>query len=113
MKKEMNYLDRIPHSNVDSWIEGIDGNVILHIKSKGVVITVVAWLFKRSRVSKIPLDDLSSLAWRLIDGKRTIKQMGAIMEESIGTEISPVYERLSLLIKYMAGQGLILFSKKS
>jgi len=109
MKKETNYLDRIPQKNVDSWTDGKDGNVILNIKSTGFVVATVAWLFKRSRISSVPMDEDSSVAWRLIDGNRTIKEIGKIMEETLGEHITPVYERLSLLIKYMAGQGWILF----
>lgn len=109
MKKEQetNYLDKIPSVNLESWVEGEDGNIILHVKHKGIVIAVVAWLFKRSRISNIPLDEISSKAWRLIDGKRTIQEIGNIMDQQLGEQVAPVYERLSLLIKYLSSQGWI------
>jgi len=111
MKKEQetNYLDRIPSINVESWTEDANGNVILQIKSKGIVVAVVAWLFKRSRTSNIPLDEISSTAWKLIDGKKSIKEIGDAMDQMLGEQVAQVYERLSLLMKYLAGQSWIKF----
>ena len=109
MKKEQetNYLDKIPSINLKSWKEDTDGNVILHIDNKGIVVAVVAWLFKRSRITNIPLDENSSTAWKLIDGNKSIKGIADVMDQKLGERVAPVYERLSLLIKYLAGQGWI------
>lgn len=109
-KQELNYLDRIPAINLENWSEGEDGTVILHIRHKGWVIGLVAWLFKRSKVTNIPLDEVSAAAWKFMDGERTIKEIGDLLFVEFDEKVAPVYERLSLLVRYMSGQGWIQLS---
>lgn len=43
------------------------------------------------------LDEMGSFVWPLIDGEKTILEIGKAVEERFGDEAKPLYERL---VKY-------------
>ena len=79
MKKE-NYIDNIPKIN-KKWEILEDGIVEVTIENKGFYNTLAQKLFKKPRYSFIKLDEYGSCVWKQIDGKKTIYEIGKILEK--------------------------------
>ena len=57
--------------------------------------------FKIPEVTYIKLDAYSSFIFLNIDGNRTVKEIGEIMDEKYGEEAKPLYERLLLFLNHI------------
>jgi hypothetical protein len=63
--------------------------------------------FARKLKCKIPayrrttMDDYASLAFLSIDGKRSVKDIGAIMAAQFGDQANPLYERLLVFLNHI------------
>ena len=71
--------------------------VTLEIENKGVWNTIFQKLLKKPRISYIHLDEIGSFVWPLIDGEKTITEIGKAVENRFGDKANPLYERL---VKY-------------
>ncbi|MBE6531609.1 MAG: PqqD family protein [Ruminococcaceae bacterium] len=110
MKKKgsENYLEKIPvHSERIKWSQAEDGKVTLDIENKGVFNTVAQKLFKKPRVSHVHLDDMGSFVWPLIDGKRSILEIGELVEAELGEKAHPTYERLAKFFQILESYSFI------
>ena len=65
--------------------------------------------FRASRTIRLTLDDKSTAVWDLIDGRRSVEQIGATLQRKYGEEIEPVYERLAKLLEIMVKNQLIRY----
>ena len=93
-----NYLDRRPlRATHLRWSQDDKGLVTLDIDNKGVFNKIAQVLFKRPKVSHIHLDKLGSFVWPLLDGEKSIFDIGKAVEEHFGEKAHPLYERL---VKY-------------
>lgn len=89
-----NYLDRKPLRNeAFSWSVK-DGQVTLEIENKGVWNRLFQKLLKKPRISYVHLDEMGSFVWPLLDGEKTIFEIGKAVENRFGDEAKPLYERL-------------------
>lgn len=105
-----NYLDRVPKiKNGLNWELSDGGEVILLSENKGAFNRAAQLLLKKPRYSKIHLDALGSYAWRLIDGKKSIYEMGGSVKEAFGEKAEPLYERLSKYFDILFRYGFIEF----
>ena len=94
MKKE-NYLDKIPvKSERISW-KTEEEKITLEIENKGVYNRLFQKILKKPKVSYIHLDEIGSRVWPLIDGEKTIFEIGVLLKNELGEKIEPLYERLS------------------
>ncbi|MDF9866813.1 hypothetical protein OKW22_000368 [Bacilli bacterium PM5-3] len=50
---------------------------------------------------KIELDEKSSFVFNLIDGKRTIKEIGELVDEKFKEQAHPLYENLLLFLNHI------------
>lgn len=57
--------------------------------------------FKIPQYKKIALDEFGSTVFLLIDGKRTVKEIGEILDSKYGEKIHPLYERLLLFLNHI------------
>ncbi|WP_315167866.1 PqqD family protein [Metaclostridioides mangenotii] len=57
--------------------------------------------FKIPKITYIKLDAYSSFIFLNIDGNRTVKEIGEIMDEKYGEEAKPLYERLLLFLNHI------------
>ena len=95
-KKIENYLDRIPvKPNGMKWETDEKGIVTLNIENKGIFNKIAQTLFKKPKISHVHLDENGSFVWQLIDGEKTIADMGVLVEEHFGDAAKPTYERLA------------------
>lgn len=91
------YLDGKPARNEKFSWSVQDGQVTLEIENKGVWNTLFQKILKKPRISYVHLDEMGSFVWPLIDGEKTILEIGKAVEERFGDEAKPLYERL---VKY-------------
>lgn len=95
-KLDKNYLEKIPvHPEGIPWKTDENGIVTLEIENKGAMNRIAQKLFKKPRVSYIHLDKTGSFVWPLIDGKKTITELGKEVDAHFGEEAHPLYERLA------------------
>lgn len=90
-----NYLERIPVRADIPWKTDGAGIVTLEIENKGWANRIAQKLFFRPKVSYIHLDKTGSFLWPLLDGEKTITELGKLVEEEFGEEAHPLYERLA------------------
>ncbi|MGN0526167.1 MAG: PqqD family protein [Acutalibacteraceae bacterium] len=111
MKNKENYLDKIPHKKEGlAWSADENNIVTLEMENKGVVKKITQILIKKPKISYIHLDEIGSTVWQLIDGKKSITQIGEIAKELLGDKLEPLYERLSQYMKILENNGFIYFS---
>ena len=104
-KQAENYLDRIPKRKTGiDWTEK-DGIVTLNIENKGVFNKIAQKLFKKPKISYIHLDENGSFIWPLLDGDKTVYEIGQLVDEHFGEKAHPLYERLSQYIRTLEKYG--------
>lgn len=98
-KKEViseNYLERKPvRSEQLGWSADDQGMVTLEIENTGAMNRIAQKLFKKPKISYVHLDKMGSFVWSLIDGEKSIVELGEAVEEKFGEEAHPLYERLA------------------
>lgn len=107
MKKNENYLERIPKTNSSiSWSEK-DGVVSLEIENKGIMNRIMQVLFKKPKISYVHLDEMGSFVWPVIDGEKDIIKIGEEVKEHFGEKAEPLYERLVTFFGILESYGFI------
>lgn len=99
------YKQYIPLKNPEIfWTADESGIVTLEMQNKGAMNRVFQVLFKKPKVSYIHLDENGSFVWPLIDGKKSIEEIGKEVDAHFGEKAHPLYERLchffSILYNY-------------
>ncbi len=98
-KQQENFLDKIPAKSEIKWDMDENGNVTLHVENKGVMNKIAQLIFRKPKVSYIHLDEMGNFVWPLIDGEKTVFEIGGHVKEHFGDKAEPLYERLSQYIK--------------
>lgn len=116
MKKKVvipeNYLERIPaRPEAIGWSTDDNGVVTLEIENTGFFNRIAQKVFRRPKVSYIHLDETGSFLWPLLDGDRTITELGVLVEEKFGEVSHPLYERLATYFKILDSYGFIAWVK--
>ena len=112
MKRSENYLEKIPqHSSFVGWSCDDDGKVTLEIENKGVFNFLAQKLLKKPRISYIHLDENGSFVWPLIDGKRSVFELGKLVKEHFGDQAEPLYERLIKFFQILESYKFITWNK--
>jgi hypothetical protein len=109
--KKRNALELVP---VKKWY-------VKHVENEGLVSLKIyrnRWydkimhrLFKTPEEITIDLDEIGSRVWLLIDGERSIAQIGTLLEEQMGEKVSPTFPRLVTFIRYLYNGDFIYFKK--
>jgi hypothetical protein len=102
----------IPHKNV-AWEVDPDKNQVVLLKPKS------RWHFLdryfRPKINKpyyrINLDLVGTNVWQHIDGKKTVKEIGVLLKNDLGSGVEPVYERLQQFIISLQRNKFILLQK--
>lgn len=60
----------------------------------------MAWLQKRLKrpYIRLKLDEIGSAVWQLIDGRRTVQEIGEALEAQLGERVQPVHQRLGFFL---------------
>ncbi len=90
-----NYLERRPvRPEHIRWSTDEEGIVTLDIENTGVMNRIAQKLFRKPKVTHIHLDQMGSFVWPLMDGEKSIVNIGVFVKEHFGEEAEPLYERL-------------------
>ncbi|MBR3788831.1 MAG: PqqD family protein [Clostridia bacterium] len=105
-----NYLDRKPVRNKNvSWKQDDENKVTLEIENTGFFSTIAQKVFKKPKVSYIHLDENGSFLWPLLDGEKTISELGVLVKEHFGEKAEPLYERLAKYFQILESYKFIEF----
>ena len=105
-----NYLERIPVRNESiNWKKDEKGIVTLEIENKGLFNKVAQKFFKKPKISFVHLDETGSFVWPLLDGEKTIIDLGKEVEANFGEKANPLYERLAKYFQILDSYGFIKF----
>lgn len=102
-----NYLERIPCRPSHIKWRAVDDIVTLEIENKGFMNRLAQKLFKKPKVSYIHLEKIGSFAWQIMDGEKTIIDLGKEVEAKFGEEAYPLYERLAKYFQILDSYGFI------
>jgi len=81
--------------------------VTLDVENKWAVNRIAQKLLKKPKVSHIHLDEMGSFVWPLIDGEKTIMDIGIPVEEHFGEKAKPLYERLAQFFRILENYHFI------
>lgn len=96
-------LSKVPCVYEDFVYRVEDGIVVIPTEQNHKIQKVLRKLgAKIPAETTLKLDDYSSSVFLTIDGKKTIEEIGVILEAKYGEEVKPVYERLILFIEHLA-----------
>lgn len=108
-----NYLERIPKRFEGlKWSTDEQCIVTLEIENKGIVNRMAQKLLKKPRISYIHLDAMGSFIWPMLDGEKSILDLGSIVEAHFGDEAKPLYERLAKYFQILDSYHFIEWVEK-
>lgn len=105
---EENFLEKIP-SHKENLGYSIDdkGNVTLEMENTGIVNKIAQKILRKPKISYIHLEEFGSFIWPLIDGKKSILEIGEDVEEHFGEKAHPLYERLATYFQILESYGFV------
>ena len=108
-KQEINLLELVPVKNI-AWKRTAEGLICL-LKPKFQLPFLRKHLQSRLKhpYYKINLDKIGTLFWESCDGKRTVEEIANRMRDSLGDEVEPLYERITLFLQSLEKNKFILF----
>ena len=110
--KDKNYLDFIPiRSDKHKWETDKDGVVTIFVENKGVFNKLAQVLLKKPKVSRIHLEQFGSYIFPLIDGEKSIYEIGKLVGEHFGDAAEPLYPRITQYFKMLNDYGFIEYRK--
>lgn len=109
-KDKENYLDKIPvvKSGLSKSVSN-DGMITLEIENKGVFNKFFQLVLKKPKITYIHLDETGSFVWKLVDGKKSIFEIGKYVKEEFEEKAEPLYERLTTFFSTLEKCGFIEF----
>ena len=107
-------MDFIPmHKETCRWEIDEEKNVTLLIENKGIFHFLAQKLLKKPKIFYIHLERIGSFVWPLMDGKRSVYELGQMLKEAYGEEAEPLYPRLVQYIEMLEQYGFISLEKVS
>ncbi len=114
MKKQKlasNFLDKIPTRNPDiGYTVDEKGVITLEIENKGLFNRIAQKIFKKPKISYIHLDEMGSFVWPIINGEKSISEIGEAVDENFGEKAHPLYERLAKYFQILESYGFVKLS---
>ena len=114
MKKQKiasNFLDKIPTRNPDiGYTVDEKGVITLEIENKGLFNRIAQKIFKKPKISYIHLDEMGSFVWPIINGEKSISEIGEAVDEHFGEKAHPLYERLAKYFQILESYGFVKLS---
>ena len=109
-QKEDNFLLYIPKKKQVEWEER-DGKVYLIFHHDKAAEKFLRWLVKKPYVSDLELDDVCSSTWKLIDGEKSVYEIGQCLLAQYGSDMEPINERLIMYLRHLNKKGWISFER--
>lgn len=109
---DFNYLDVIPVKQQSvNWSADDTGAVTLEVINKGFFCLLTQKLFGKPKISYIHLDETGSFVWPLIDGERSVAEIGELLKAQFGESAEPLYERLVKFFTVLENCGFVTRKK--
>lgn len=116
MKKKFgneNYLERKPiRMGTIKWTKNEDDIVTLEIENKGIFNKLAQLILKKPPITYIHLDEMGSFIWPLLDGDKTIIELGEAVKEKFGEKAEPLYPRLAKHTQILESYNFITWNKE-
>lgn len=112
MKKKDNLLDYIPVKNsMYRYTVDENGQVSVFVEYNSWADKLVRRFKKTPKECKIDFDEYSSFIWGLIDGEKTVYDIGKFFHKEFGEKAEPLYERLVYFLRILKKNNLIVYKK--
>lgn len=103
-----NYLDIVVIKNQDyKYYENNEGNIIIEVEHKGFFWKIAQKVLKKSKISKIMLDNYGTKLFNSIDGEKNILEVVNYMKE-IFPEEKDIFERAIVFIYLLQKNNFIV-----
>ncbi len=109
-KDEYNFVLYVPEIVHYDW-QMIEGKVLLNFKVNNPITKLVGLLVKKEPKKDMLFDDMCTSAWLLIDGERSIYEIGRIQSHKTDNEFKDDLRRLIEFVKYISKQGWIRYKR--
>lgn len=109
-KKEDNFLLYVPVKKHTTF-EVRDGKAYLIFYHRKLIERFLRWLVKKPATSYIELDDIGTIVWLSIDGEKSVYDIGQELKNRLGERAEPIYERLTMYVRYLNRKGWISFNR--
>lgn len=106
-KSKENYLELKPLRNEKIPWSSDQGKVTIEIENKGFWNRLFQKILKKPKISYIHLDEMGSFIWPLLNGEKTVLQIGEAVETHFGDKANPLYERLVQYLGILEGYNFI------
>ena len=107
-KGSENYLDYVfKRSDKYRWEKDDKGACTIFIENRGVFNRIAQKLLKKPKVSQLHLEEMGSFIWPLIDGEKSVYDIGQLVKEAFGEKAEPLYPRLAKYIQMLDAYGFI------
>ena len=110
-KNSENYLERIPLRKEGLRWSVQDEKVTLEIDNKGIFNKIAQKLLKKPKVSYVHLDEMGSFIWPVLDGEKSVLNIGELVKENFGEKANPLYERLAQYFGILESYGFVEWKK--
>jgi hypothetical protein len=106
---ELNLLELVPEKNI-GWAKTEEGLICL-LKPKFQLPILKKHLLHRLKHPhyKINLDKIGSLFWENCDGERNVEEIAQQLKATLGEEVEPLYERITLFLQSLEKNKFIRF----
>lgn len=108
INKNDNFLEYVPQVKYNHW-ENNSGIVTLFFYRNTLFERLICFLFKKSKVTDLKLDEISSSVWLMIDGKSTVGDINKLLCEKTGDDFETSCKRLIMFFRYVLHRGWINF----
>lgn len=113
MRRKENYLDYVPkHNSLFPSRMNEKGLVEITVENRGIYNRLAQLFFHRPKQSQIELERFGSFIWNCMDGKRSIFEIGKMVQAKFGEEAEPLYPRLSRYCKLLHDNRFIVYENK-
>ena len=110
-KEKENYLELQPVRIEKITWSSDQGKVTLEIENKGFWNRLFQKLLKKPKISYIHLDEMGSFLWPLLEGEKTVSEIGQAVKEEFGDKAEPLYERLVKYLEILKSYRFIQLNK--
>jgi hypothetical protein len=105
-----NKLLLIPAKNKEKISESVSGGMVEIIIPRDKLLHRIIRIIRNTpEVMRIRLDDRGSYVWQMIDGYRTVEEIGGLLNEKFGERAASIYERLWVFLRILSNNGFITF----
>jgi hypothetical protein len=107
--EDVNLLEIVP-VRLAEWEEVGDRVVVIRPAPGGRGIKRLLNLFFFALAARrIRLDDMGSVAWKLLDGEMTVAQVAGKLREEFGERVEPAEERFGHQVRVFRREGLVAY----